>query len=58
MVNIDQVPHKNVHDIVRLNNHGDTLNHVLNQHDVDNDNDVVVDDGPIQRSCGRVKCST
>ena len=40
----DEVPHISVHDVVGIDNHGDTLNHASNQHvHVDNNNDIVID---------------
>ena len=45
IVHHDEVPHTSVRDVVGFDNHGDTQNHVSNQHvDVDNNNDIVIDD--------------
>ena len=45
IVHHDDVPHKSVHDVVGIDNHGDAQNHVSNQQvDVNNNNDIVIDD--------------
>ncbi|KAF3623962.1 Reticuline oxidase-like protein [Capsicum annuum] len=49
VVNLAQVPHKSMHNISGIDNHGDAQNHVPNQHvDVDNDNDVVIGNALVQ----------
>ncbi|XP_055800854.1 uncharacterized protein LOC129870209 [Solanum dulcamara] len=47
VVLLDQVPHTSVHDVSRLDNHGDAQNQIPDQHvDIDNNNDIVIDNSP------------
>ncbi|XP_069145985.1 uncharacterized protein [Solanum lycopersicum] len=45
IVHHDDVPHTSVHDVIGLDYHDDTQNHVSNKHvDVDNNKDIVIHD--------------